>query len=34
LAEAVSCSQEDRLKRRYNKLRRFGRWGVEGKVTG
>ena len=31
LAEAVSCSQEDRLKRRYNKLRRFGRWGVDGK---
>lgn len=31
LAEAVSCSQEDRLKRRYNKLRHFGRWGVDGK---
>jgi acetyl-CoA carboxylase carboxyl transferase subunit alpha len=31
LAEAVSCSQEDRLKRRYNKLRRFGRWGTDGK---
>src|SRR5215207_7788758 len=31
LAEAVSCSQEDRLKRRYSKLRRFGRWGVDGK---
>lgn len=31
LAEAVSCSQEDRLKRRYSKLRRFGRWGTEGK---
>jgi acetyl-CoA carboxylase carboxyl transferase subunit alpha len=31
LAEAVSCSQEDRLKRRYSKLRGFGRWGVEGK---
>jgi acetyl-CoA carboxylase carboxyl transferase subunit alpha len=31
LAEAVSCSQEDRLKRRYTKLRRFGRWGVDGK---
>jgi acetyl-CoA carboxylase carboxyl transferase subunit alpha len=30
LAEAVSCSQEDRLKRRYNKLRHFGRWGVDG----
>ena len=34
LAEAVSCSQEDRLKRRYNKLRGFGRWGTEGKVAG
>jgi len=31
LAEAVSCSQEDRLKRRYNKLRGFGRWGTDGK---
>jgi acetyl-CoA carboxylase carboxyl transferase subunit alpha len=32
LAEAVSCSQEERLKRRYSKLRQFGRWGtaVEG----
>lgn len=29
LAEAVSCSQEDRLKRRYKKLRQFGRWGTE-----
>ena len=28
LAEAVSCSQEDRLKRRYRKLRSFGRWGT------
>jgi acetyl-CoA carboxylase carboxyl transferase subunit alpha len=28
LAEAVSCSQEDRLSRRYRKLRRFGRWGT------
>jgi len=27
LAEAVSCSQEDRLSRRYTKLRGFGRWG-------
>ena len=27
LAEAVSCSQEDRLSRRYAKLRQFGRWG-------
>jgi acetyl-CoA carboxylase carboxyl transferase subunit alpha len=31
LAEAVSCSQEDRLKRRYSKLRGFGRWGTDGK---
>jgi len=31
LAEAVSCSQDDRLKRRYSKLRHFGRWGVDGK---
>ncbi|HEX7295437.1 MAG TPA: acetyl-CoA carboxylase carboxyltransferase subunit alpha [Pyrinomonadaceae bacterium] len=31
LAEAVSCSQADRLKRRYTKLRGFGRWGTEGK---
>ena len=30
LAEAVSCSQEDRLKRRYSKLRSFGRWGTDG----
>ena len=29
LAEAVSCSQEDRLKRRYSKLRGFGRWGTD-----
>jgi acetyl-CoA carboxylase carboxyl transferase subunit alpha len=28
LAEAVSCSQDDRLSRRYSKLRRFGRWGT------
>jgi acetyl-CoA carboxylase carboxyl transferase subunit alpha len=28
LAEAVSCSQEDRLARRYAKLRGFGRWGT------
>jgi len=33
LAEAVSCSQEDRLSRRYSKLRRFGRWGTDGKDT-
>ena len=32
LAEAVSCSQEDRLKRRYGKLRGFGRWGTDGKA--
>ena len=34
LAEAVSISQEDRLKRRYDKLRAFGRWGTAGKDTG
>jgi len=34
LAEAVSCSQEDRLKRRYSKLRGFGRWGTDGKDGG
>lgn len=34
LAEAVSCSQEDRLSRRYSKLRGFGRWGTDGKVAG
>jgi len=34
LAEAVSCSQEDRLSRRYSKLRRFGRWGTDGKDNG
>ena len=28
LAEAVSCSSEDRLSRRYQKLRSFGRWGT------
>src|SRR6266567_5272227 len=28
LAEAVSISQEERLSRRYNKLRKFGRWGA------
>jgi acetyl-CoA carboxylase carboxyl transferase subunit alpha len=33
LAEAVSCSQEDRLKRRYGKLRSFGRWGTDGTVV-
>src|SRR6201991_4811055 len=34
LAEAVSCSQEDRLTRRYQKLRHFGRWGTADKVAG
>jgi acetyl-CoA carboxylase carboxyl transferase subunit alpha len=29
LAEAVSQSQEDRLSRRYSKLRGFGRWGTD-----
>jgi acetyl-CoA carboxylase carboxyl transferase subunit alpha len=33
LAEAVSCSQEDRLARRYSKLRRFGRWGTAEQST-
>lgn len=28
LAEAVSCSQQERLSRRYDKLRHFGRWGT------
>jgi len=28
LAEAVSCSPEERLSRRYSKLRHFGRWGT------
>src|ERR1700716_4232954 len=28
LAEAVSCSQDERLARRYRKLREFGRWGT------
>jgi acetyl-CoA carboxylase carboxyl transferase subunit alpha len=28
LAEAVSCSQQERLSRRYDKLRQFGRWGT------
>lgn len=28
LAEAVSCSQDERLARRYQKLRDFGRWGT------
>ena len=30
LAEAVSCSQQERLARRYHKLRHFGRWGTAG----
>jgi acetyl-CoA carboxylase carboxyl transferase subunit alpha len=34
LAEAVSCSQEDRLSRRYSKLRHFGRWGTADKEAG
>jgi len=34
LAEAVSCSQEERLSRRYSKLRRFGRWGTADKEAG
>src|SRR6476659_7013595 len=34
LAEAVSCSQEERLSRRYRKLRGFGRWGTADKETG
>lgn len=28
LAEAVSCTPQERLSRRYDKLRQFGRWGV------
>ena len=34
LAEAVSCSQEDRLSRRYSKLRHFGRWGTDDQNVG
>jgi acetyl-CoA carboxylase carboxyl transferase subunit alpha len=33
LAEAVSCSSEDRLSRRYSKLRGFGRWGTSDAST-
>ena len=33
LAEAVSCSQEERLSRRYSKLRHFGRWGTANENT-
>lgn len=29
LAEAASCSQEERLARRHSKLRQFGRWGSD-----
>jgi acetyl-CoA carboxylase carboxyl transferase subunit alpha len=34
LAEAVSCSQEERLSRRYHKLRHFGRWGTTAETAG
>jgi len=34
LAEAVSCSQEERLARRYAKLRQFGRWNPENNQAG
>ena len=34
LAEAVSCSPEDRLSRRYTKLRGFGRWGTSDAPVG
>jgi len=33
LAEAVSCSQQERLSRRYDKLRHFGRWGTAENVA-
>jgi acetyl-CoA carboxylase carboxyl transferase subunit alpha len=33
LAEAVSCSPDDRLSRRYQKLRGFGRWGTSDGAT-
>jgi acetyl-CoA carboxylase carboxyl transferase subunit alpha len=33
LAQAVSCSPEDRLSRRYKKLRGFGRWGTNDSST-
>jgi len=33
LAEAVSCSQDERLTRRYRKLRAFGRWGTADEQT-
>jgi len=34
LAEAVSCSQQERLSRRYDKLRQFGRWGTAAETAG
>lgn len=34
LAEAVSCSQQERLSRRYDKLRHFGRWGTTAEAAG
>lgn len=34
LAEAVSCSQQERLSRRYDKLRQFGRWGTTAETAG
>ena len=34
LAEAVSCSQDERLARRYAKLRQFGRWELEDSFAG
>ncbi len=34
LAEAVSCSQDERLSRRYSKLRGFGRWGTADQDSG
>jgi acetyl-CoA carboxylase carboxyl transferase subunit alpha len=34
LAEAVSCSQQERLSRRYDKLRQFGRWGTTAEAAG
>ena len=32
LAEAVSLGQDERLSRRYSKLRKFGRWGSNGSI--
>jgi acetyl-CoA carboxylase carboxyl transferase subunit alpha len=34
LAEAVSCSQDERLARRYAKLRQFGRWELDESFAG